>query len=334
VQEKSVKVLFSGIQPTGALHIGNYFGAIKNWVKIQYTYKTYICIVDYHAITVEYEPALMPELVMDMAINLFACGIDLEKTILFIQSEVPGHADLTWIFNTITPLGELERMTQFKEKASQHRKNINVGLLDYPVLQAADILLYKGELVPVGEDQVQHIEFTREIARYFNKRYGDTFPECQALLTKTPRIMGLDGENKMSKSRNNFIGLMETEDDIWSKVSIAKTDPARIKRKDPGNPNICNIFYYHKLVTPEEEREEVAEGCMKARIGCLDCKKIFLKHLMNSLNPIKERYENLMKNKHSIREILTNNSDKCRHIAKQTILETKEKMGLNPVWKI
>lgn len=329
-----MKVLFSGIQPTGTLHIGNYFGAIKNWVKIQYDYKTYICVVDYHAITVAYDPNEMPDRVMDLAINLFACGIDLEKTNLFIQSEVPGHADLTWVFNTVTPMGELERMTQFKDKSKQHKKNVNVGLFDYPVLQASDILIYKGEVVPVGEDQVQHIEFTREVARYFNKRYGRLFPECQALLTKTPRIMGLDGENKMSKTLNNYLGILDTESQIWKKISVAKTDPARIKKTDPGNPFICNIYSYHKLVTGEEEREEVAEGCSKAGIGCLDCKKIFTKNLMNVLNPIRERYENLKKNTHSIREILSNNADKCRHIAKQTILETKERMGLNPVWKL
>jgi tryptophanyl-tRNA synthetase len=271
---------------------------------------------------------------MDMAINLFACGIDLEKTILFIQSEVTGHADLTWIFNSVTPMGELERMTQFKDKAKQNKKNVNVGLFDYPVLQAADILLYKGEVVPVGEDQIQHVEFTREVARYFNKRYGKTFPECEALLTKTPRIMGLDGESKMSKSKNNIIGLLESQKDIWKKVSVAKTDPARIKKTDPGNPLICNIYSYHKLVTGEEEREEVIEGCTKAGIGCVDCKKIFVKNLMNVLNPIREKYENLKMNSHSIREILNNNAEKCRHIAKQTILETKEKMGLNPVWKL
>lgn len=329
-----MKVLFSGIQPTGTLHIGNYFGAIKNWVKIQYDYKTYICVVDYHALTVLYDAKEMPEKVMDLAINLFACGIDLKKTILFIQSEIAGHADLTWIFNSVTPMGELERMTQFKDKAKQHKKNVNVGLFDYPVLQAADILLYKGEVVPVGEDQVQHIEFTREVARNFNRRYGNIFPECEALLTKTPRIMGLDGENKMSKTLDNYIGILETESQVWKKVSVAKTDPARIKRTDPGNPLICNIYSYHKLVTGEEERDDVTEGCRTAGIGCLDCKKIFVTNLMKILNPIREKYENLKKNTHSIREILNNNAEKCRHIAKQTILETKEKLGLNPVWKL
>jgi tryptophanyl-tRNA synthetase len=329
-----LKSLFSGIQPTGLLHIGNYFGAIRNWVKVQDQYKTYISVVDYHALTVKYEPSEMQARILSVAINLFACGIDLEKTVLFIQSEVPGHAELAWIFNTITPMGELERMTQFKDKSKQNRENINVGLFDYPVLQAADILLYKAEAVPVGEDQVQHIEFTREVARYFNSRYGRTFPECQALLTKTPRIMGLDGDSKMSKSLENHIGLLESEEAIWTKLSVAKTDPARVKRSDTGNPNICNIYSYHKLVTSEDERDEIAVGCSTAGIGCIDCKKKLLANMMAVLTPIRERNENLMKNAHSIREILNNNAEKCKHIAKQTILEVKEKMGLNPVWKI
>ena len=181
-----MKALFSGIQPTGDIHIGNYFGAIANWVRIQHDYTSFFSIVDLHAITIPYEAAEMPKRVEELALTLYACGFDLERTTLFVQSEVPGHADLTWFFNTITPLGELERMTQFKDKSAQHRKNVNVGLLDYPVLQAADILIYKGEVVPVGEDQVQHVEFTREVARRFNARYGDTFPECEALLTTSP----------------------------------------------------------------------------------------------------------------------------------------------------
>lgn len=267
-----VKVLFSGIQPTGDLHIGNYFGAISNWVEIQYDYETYISVVDLHSITLPYDSGALPDRVMEMAMHLYACGIDFDKTILFIQSEVPGHADLTWLFNSVTSMGELERMTQFKDKAKQHRQSISVGLLDYPVLQAADILLYKGEVVPVGEDQVQHIEFTREVARRFNSRFGKTFPECQALLTKSPRIMGLDGDSKMSKSKGNIIGVLETEEVIWQRLAPAKTDPARVKRSDPGTPEKCNVFSYHLLVTGHEEQEEVRVGCTTAGIGCLDCK--------------------------------------------------------------
>jgi tryptophanyl-tRNA synthetase len=330
-----VKVLFTGIQPTGLLHIGNYFGAVRNWVRLQHQYHTYISIVDLHAITIEYDPAGMPEAVFQLALDLYAAGIDMEKTLLFVQSEVPGHADLTWIFNTLVPLGELERMTQFKDKAAQHRKNVNVGLLDYPVLQAADILIYKGELVPVGEDQVQHVEFTREVARKFNARYGQTFPECKAELTSSPRIMGLDGNAKMSKSRGNIIGLRETREEIWPRLAVAPTDPARVKRSDPGTPEICNIFSYHRLVTPEPELSEVvAHGCRTAGIGCLDCKRIFLNHLMEVLDPIRRRYEQLAAEPAQVRQALDRNAAQCRADAARTILEVKEKMGLTKTWTI
>ena len=330
-----MKVLFTGIQPTGLLHIGNYYGAIRNWVELQYKYESYISVVDLHAITIEYDPKEMRKNSFDLALGLFACGIDLEKTHLFIQSEVPGHAELTWIFNSITPLGELERMTQFKDKARQHRKNVNVGLLDYPVLQAADILIYKGQVVPVGEDQVQHVEFTREVARRFNARYGDTFPECQAELTATPRIMGIDGDAKMSKSKGNFIGILESREEIWKKLAPAPTDPARVKRSDPGTPQKCNIFSYHRLVTPEEELSEyVAQGCRNATIGCLDCKRKLLNNLMTVLDPIQERYADLASRRTEIREVLDRNAVHCREVSGRTILEVKEKMGLSPVWKV
>ncbi len=328
-----MKALFTGIQPTGLLHLGNYFGAVRNWVALQREYDTYISIVDLHAVTIAYEPKEMPGRVLDLAASLYACGIDPESTHLFVQSEVPGHADLTWIFNTLTPLGELERMTQFKDKAQQHRRNVNVGLLDYPVLQAADILLYKGEVVPVGEDQVQHVEFTREIARYFNGRYGDTFPECEAKLTATPRVAGLDGDSKMSKSKGNFIGLMEGRDEIWAKVGPAKTDPARVRRSDPGTPEKCNIFSYHRLATPEPELSgTVAQGCRTAGIGCIDCKKIFLKHLLEVLDPIRERYLSLRARPAEVRALLDFHGRHCRGVAAATMLEVREKMGLSKVW--
>jgi tryptophanyl-tRNA synthetase len=330
-----VKVLFTGIQPTGLLHIGNYFGAVRNWVQLQHRFRSFISVVDLHAITILYEPAEMRQSPFDMALGLCACGIDPHQAVLFIQSEVPGHADLTWIFNTLTPLGELERMTQFKDKAVQNRKNVNVGLLDYPVLQAADILLYKGEVVPVGEDQVQHVEFTREVARAFNARFGPTFPECQAELTATPRVMGLDGDAKMSKSKGNYIALLDRRQDIWGKLAPAKTDPARIRRSDPGTPEVCNIFSYHKLVTPEPElSEKIAAGCRSAGIGCLDCKKVLLDHLMAVLDPIQERHASLSSRKGQLRDQLDANAQTCRGVARDTLLEVKEKMGLNPVWKI
>ncbi len=327
-----MKVLFSGIQPTGELHIGNYFGAIRNWVAVQNDYQTYISIVDLHSITISYEPVEFESRITDMALHLYACGIDFDNTVLFVQSEVPGHADLTWLFNTVTPLGELERMTQFKDKAKQNRQNINVGLLTYPVLQAADILLYKGEVVPVGEDQVQHIEFTREVARRFNARFGVTFPECEALLTETPRIMGLDGDSKMSKSKGNTIGVLEDRESIWGKLATAKTDPARRRRSDPGNPDVCNIFNYHLLATGDDELEEIREGCTSAGIGCIDCKRKLLTNLMTILDPIQERFRHYSAKPEAVREKLDQNASHCRGVARETMLEAKEKMGLKPLW--
>jgi tryptophanyl-tRNA synthetase len=330
-----VKVLFTGIQPTGDIHLGNYFGAIANWVRLQHDYRSFISVVDLHAVTIPYEPADMPRRVVELATTLYACGIDMEKTTLFVQSEVPGHADLTWLFNTITPLGELERMTQFKDKREQFRATVNVGLLDYPVLQAADILLYKGEVVPVGEDQVQHVEFTREVARHFNARYGETFPECQALLTTTPRVLGLDGDAKMSKSRGNTIGVLETPEQIWDKLRPAKTDPARVRRTDPGTPEKCTIWSYHLLVTPEAEKKEIHDGCTTAGIGCIDCKKRFHANLMKVLDPIRERYTELSgSGRTQVEERLEANGAHCRAVASETMLEVKGKMGLKKVWKI
>jgi tryptophanyl-tRNA synthetase len=326
-------VLFSGIQPTGLLHIGNYFGAIRNWVRLQHEYSAIYSIVDYHSITIAYDVAEMPRRVFDLALSLYACGIDQERATLFVQSEVPGHADLTWIFNSVTPIGELERMTQFKDKSRQNRDNVNVGLLDYPVLQAADILIYKAEVVPVGEDQVQHVEFTREVARHFNARYGETFPECRAVLTPTPRVMGLDGESKMSKSRDNFIAILEPRDSIWKKLAPAVTDPARKRRTDPGNPEICNIYSYHKLVDAPEETERIAEGCRSAGIGCLECKRSFLEGLMKVLDPIQERHRALSAEPRKVQDLLDANAEKCRRTARETILETKSRLGLRQVWK-
>src|ERR1700694_298360 len=221
--------IVSGFQPSGELHIGNYLGAVKNWVQLQERHESFFCIVDYHAITVAYEPEMLRRRRREMAVSLLAAGIDPAKATLFIQSQVPEHTELAWIFNTVAPLGELERQTQFKDKA-QRQESIAVGLLTYPVLQAADILLYRADLVPVGEDQVQHLELSRVIAPRGNSQYGggtDYFPEPQPLLTPSRRIMGLDGQAKMSKSLGNTIGLLETSEEIWAKLRPAVTDPAR-----------------------------------------------------------------------------------------------------------
>ncbi|HKC40887.1 MAG TPA: tryptophan--tRNA ligase, partial [Gemmatimonadales bacterium] len=251
--------IFSGIQPSGELHIGNYLGAVKNWVALQQEAESIFCIVDYHAITIPYEPAQLRARRREMAVGLLAAGIDPVRAILFVQSDVPEHTELAWIFNTVTPLGELERQVQFKDKA-QRQESVTAGLLNYPVLQAADILLYRADTVPVGEDQVQHLELSRVVARRWNALFSpeaDFFPEPKALLTPARRIMGLDGQAKMSKSLGNTIGLLESRESIWAKLRPAVTDPKRIKRTDPGTPEVCNIFHLHKAFSPPETVQHV-----------------------------------------------------------------------------
>ena len=255
--------IFSGIQPSGELHIGNYMGAVKNWVALQTLHESFFCIVDYHAIvTTSYEPADLRRRTREMAVSLLAAGLDPAVTTVFVQSMVPEHTELAWIFNSVAPLGELERQTQFKDKA-QRQESVLAGLLNYPVLQAADILAYRADRVPVGEDQVQHLELSREIARRWNARFGGGvafFPEPQPLLTATRRIMGLDNQSKMSKSMGNTIGLLEEPAAIWEKLRPAVTDPARIRRTDPGTPEVCNIYHLHKAFSPPETVQHVEIG--------------------------------------------------------------------------
>jgi tryptophanyl-tRNA synthetase len=228
----------------------------------------------------------LPQRTLDMAIGLLAAGINPDKTILFVQSHVPEHSELQWLLNPVTPLGELERMTQFKEK-SQHLESIPAGLLNYPILQAADILLYKADLVPVGEDQLQHLELAREVARRFNARFKvEFFPEPKPMLTEATRIVGLDGQAKMSKSLGNTIGLLDSPEAIWEKLRPAMTDPARKTRKDPGNPDICNIYSLHKYFSTPAQVTEVAEKCRSAGWGCIDCKRVLADNIIAALTPI------------------------------------------------
>jgi tryptophanyl-tRNA synthetase len=329
--------IFSGIQPSGELHIGNYLGAVKNWVALQHQYESIFCIVDYHAITLPYEPPDLRRRTRDMVISLLAAGVDPSACSLFVQSAVPEHTELAWIFNTITPLGELERQTQFKEKSGR-QESIAAGILNYPVLQAADILLYKADLVPVGEDQVQHLELSREVARRWNARFSPGydhesgtpgfFPEPKALLTPTRRIMGLDGKTKMSKSLGNTIGLLEEPKEIWEKLRPAMTDPARVRRTDPGTPEICNIYHLHKAFSPPETVEHVAVQCRTAGWGCIDCKKVLFESMERELAPIRERAKEIRANPNDLVEILAAGAEKARSIARETLRETKELMGL------
>ena len=319
--------VFSGIQPSGEAHIGNYLGAIKNWVALIDQYETIYCIVDLHAITIPYEPEELRSRVFDVAVSLLASGIDPERSTLFVQSRVPEHTELTWLFNTVTPLGDLQRMTQFRDKSSQ-MTSVNAGLLNYPVLQAADILLYRAEAVPVGEDQLQHLELTREIARRWNARFGEYFPEPQALITKGARILGTDGASKMSKSRDNIIPLLAPPEEIAAILKPAVTDPARVRRNDPGNPNVCNVYALHGHFTPPDERDDIEIRCQTATIGCVECKGRLASNMADALAPIRARADELRAKPESVYEILDAGADRAQGIARETLHEALDRMGL------
>jgi tryptophanyl-tRNA synthetase len=322
--------VFSGIQPSGELHIGNYLGAVKRWVALQAQHECFFCIVDYHAVTQDYEVAALERRTLEMATSLLAAGIDPERAVLFVQSHVPEHTELAWVFTTVTPVGELERMTQFKDKA-QRQESVLAGIMNYPVLQAADVLLYRASLVPVGEDQVQHVELMREIARKWNARYGEGFfPEPQALVGEAKRILGLDGQAKMSKSLGNTIGLLDEPEVIWQRLRPAVTDPARVTRNDPGNPDICNIYALHRYFSPPETVEHVARQCRTAGWGCLDCKRVLADNMARALAPIRERAAELEGHPEQVREILAAGAARARRIAQETMREVRERMGLLP----
>ena len=324
--------IFSGIQPSGEIHIGNYVGAIRHWVQLSNRYDCIYCVVDYHAITIEYEVGSMQQRIMETATLLVACGLTPERCKLFVQSHVPEHTELAWIFNCVTPVGELERMTQFKEKGKQHRHNINVGLLDYPVLQAADILIYKAGYVPVGEDQIQHVEFSREIARKFNARFGETFPEPKVLLSTAPRILGTDGNAKMSKSLNNSIGLLDPPEIIWEKLRTAVTDVKRQRRSDPGNPDKCNIFTMHQAFSKPDQIAYVDQHCRTAGIGCIECKEILSKNMIEEIGPIQERVKEMNQKPQYIVDVLKTGAARCKAIATEVMDEVRTKMGVKLTW--
>ncbi len=324
--------IFSGIQPSGELHIGNYLGAIKNWVALQQQFTgSLFCVVDYHAITGNYDPDLLRQRRWDMARSLLAAGIDPAQASIFVQSDVPEHTELSWIFTTNTPLGDLERQTQFKDKADK-MESIPAGLLMYPVLQAADILLYRADKVPVGEDQVQHLELSRDTARRWNSRFGEGFfPEPQAMLTPTRRILGLDGKAKMSKSLGNTIGLLESDDEIWQKLRPAMTDPQRVRKSDPGRPEVCNIFSLHKAFSPEATVTEVDTNCRTAAWGCIECKKVLHANMVQELTPIRTHAQLLSDEPSRVLDALADGARTARAIAQDTMREVKSRMGLDPL---
>jgi tryptophanyl-tRNA synthetase len=299
-------------------------------VSLQDQYRCIFCVVDYHAITQDYQPKEMSKRVADMVVDLLALGIDPERSLLFLQSMVPEHTELCWVFNNVTGFGDLERMTQFKDKSEHQPENINVGLFDYPVLQAADILLYKAQLVPVGQDQVQHIELARRIARGFNHRWGSVFPECEPLLTSLPKLLGLDGKSKMSKSLNNHVPLSVFGDDkaLWKKLGPAVTDPARVTREDPGNPDVCNIFTMHKELSSPEVQAWSREGSTTAGIGCVDCKRKLAESMTTHFAGYVEKRKELLAKPNVVRDILAAGAAKAREIAQRTMDEVRGKLGL------
>lgn len=320
-------IIMSGIQPTGDIHIGNYLGAIRQWVELAKTHKCFYVIVDYHAITIDYDVKNFRKDIQNAAMVNIACGLEPGTCHLLIQSHVPEILELNWIFASCTMVGRLTNMTQFKEKSAQHEANVNAGLLNYPILQAADILIYKASLVPVGEDQFQHLELAREIARRFNKRFGETFPEPMPC-GKPARVLGLDGENKMSKSLQNYVGIMDGPEETWKKLAPAKTDVQRVRRTDPGRPWLCNIYAYHEFFTPEEIRGNCYEECTKAGIGCIDCKRILHKYLCEALEPIQERFHELEKQPDVVRDFLDESAREARRCGQETMNEVRSKMGI------
>jgi tryptophanyl-tRNA synthetase len=328
-QSKRPRIL-SGMRPTGKLHLGNLVGALMNWVKLQHEYDSFHFVADWHMLTTEYADTLdLRQNTWDMVADWLAVGLDPNKATFFIQSRLPEHAELHLLFSMVTPLGWLERVPTYKEQLDNVRdRDLHTyGFLGYPVLQAADILMYKAHYVPVGEDQVPHVELTREIARRFNGFYGPVFPEPQALLTPTPKLPGTDGR-KMSKSYGNAILLSDPPDVVSSKVANMLTDPARQRRTDPGNPDICPVYDHHRIFSPAEVTARVNRECRTAEIGCVDCKKLMAGHLSDYLAPIQERRQPYEKNPQMVWDILEAGTAKARRVAQATMAEVRKAVKL------
>jgi len=319
--------VFSGARPTGRQHIGNYIGAIQNYVALQEKYDCVYCIVDIHALTTLESTAELQQNIFEMMLDWLAAGIDPKKSIVFVQSHVPEVMELFTFLGMVTPLGWLLRVPTFKEKARMQPQNVNYGLVGYPVLMAADIMLYKSDAVPVGEDQLPHLEMTREIVRRFNFIFGDTFPEPKAKLTNYPLVQGLNGTQKMGKSYNNHIELAATPEETLERVKTAVTDPARQRRNDPGHPEVCNVFSLHHFFNGEKTKEIDAQ-CRVAGIGCVDCKKLLTGGINSALSDFRQRRAALEKDPAHIYAILDDGAKRARAIAIETLNEVKLKMGL------
>jgi tryptophanyl-tRNA synthetase len=321
--------VFSGIRPTGRAHLGNYLGAFKNYVALQDDYECVYCIVDVHALTTVEDTLDLKQNTYDLALDLLAVGIRPEETILFVQSHVPQVMELHTILSMVTPLGKLTDLPTFKEKARQQPHNVNYGLVGYPVLMTADIVLYKSDLVPVGVDQAPHIEFAREVVRSFNYRYNTkALIEPQMKEAEVPKVLGIDGKEKMSKSLDNQIELASTPEETRQRVMLMVTDPARIKRTDPGNPDVCNVFTLHKVFTPKEEVERINVECRRAGIGCVDCKKIFAENLNKTLDPFRAKRLELASHPDRVAAILEDGASRARAIAEKTMDEVRAAVQL------
>ncbi len=324
------KRILSGMRPSGKLHLGHYLGVLVNWKKLQEEGDAFYFVADWHALTTEYErTSVIGESIDDMVIDWLASGIDPSKATLFIQSHVPQHAELHLLLSMITPLSWLERNPTYKEQLREQtsRDLHTYGFLGYPVLQAADILMYDALLVPVGIDQVPHLELSREIARRFNFLYKEVFAIPQAYLTETPKFMGTDNR-KMSKTYGNAILLSDTAEEVWTRVKPMVTDPARMRRSDPGNPEICNVFAYHKIFSDEETIKKVDVGCRTAGIGCIECKKWMYDHMEKVLAPIRERRKQIVESGVPVRQILAEGTARARETAEKRMKEVREAIGI------
>jgi tryptophanyl-tRNA synthetase len=323
--------VLSGIQPSGKLHIGNLVGALQNWVKLQDQYECYYFIADWHALTSQYaDTSQLRENIKDVLVNCLAAGLDPEKATIFQQSHVIEHAELHLLLSMITPLGWLERVPSFKEKQEAVTdKDLNTyGFLGYPLLQSADILIYRAHFVPVGVDQVPHLEITREIARRFNNFYGEVLPEPEALLTEFPKVPGIDGR-KMSKTYNNCIYLSDQPKEVEQKIKTMPTDPQRIKRTDKGDPELSPVYHLHKIFSSKDEQNNVAEGCRTAGIGCIDCKKILIKNIFKVLEPIWQKRKIFLEKPDDLEDIISAGSKKAEKTASETMALVRRAMNLD-----
>ena len=329
INENASRRAVSGMRPTGALHLGHYFGAIKNWVALQETTQAFFFVADWHALTSEYEnPLRIKEFVPELVKDWLVAGLDPERCVIFQQSHVKEHAELHLILSMVTPVSWLERCPTYKEMIQQlAAKDLGTyGFLGYPVLMTSDIIMYRPRWVPVGQDQVPHLELSREICRRFNHLYGEFFPEPEALLTPQAKCPGLDGR-KVSKSYNNSIQLREGMDTITPKIKGMLTDKARLRRTDPGNPDNCNLYPYHDLLTDEATRAEIRQGCTSASLGCVDCKAILLKNLGAFLAPLQERRAALDANPRRVHEVLQAGNEAARAEARKTLEGVRCKIG-------